>query len=242
MQLPCSHAAGAPPKKKTEEIWSPPPKVLWSDLIDRDVEPLTNGYVMLDAQPSIGRFPTSVAVSSVAMEVSERASGARRSYLPPRPKNEFLMWNSAFDDQMAISEVFPIAQRDLGGGSADPEQVVAAFRALHAGLGFIYATNYNSKVQTEMIGVLYECATAEPIAIFHAQEDSIVPPPEEDDKSIDLWKYDSRALVRQEFEHLVYDCLRELILTDRYERIDVPEGWTPENQIIPVEWPPKYLP
>lgn len=234
--------SGCAPKKKTDEVWSPPPKVFWSDLIDREVRPLCNGYVRLDDKPSTGRFPTPMAVSRVAMEIDKRRGDTRRSFLPPRPKNEFLMWNSAFDDQMAISEVFPIAQRDLGGGDANPRQVVAAFHALHAGIGLVYATNYNSETQTEMIGVLYECKTADPIAIFHVQEDSIVPPPEEDNGSIDLWEYDSRSLVRQKFKRLVYACLRELVVSDQHERIDAPEGWVHENPILPVEWPPRYAP
>ena len=139
---------------------------------------------------------------------------------------------------MAISEVFPIDQRDLGGASAEPEQIVAAWRGLHARVGIVYAVNGLSETGTEMIGALYDVAAAKPIAAMHAQAFSIIPP-KGDDEPADLWETDSRALVRAEFERHVYECLRELISRDVPALLESPDGWTPPGPIRPVEWPPR---
>ncbi len=126
-------------QKKNVEVWTPPTNVRWTDISMTDERPPINGYVRLGGSSSVGRFPSSVAVTRLSIQECDAGSGIRHPYIAPRPKNEFLMWNSAFDEQMAVSEVFPITQRDLGGGKAVPGQIVAAFRALHAKLGLVYA-------------------------------------------------------------------------------------------------------
>jgi hypothetical protein len=230
--------------KPVEPPWTAPPQVHWADIATQAFPTTINDYRMLAPIGSTGRFPTIVAVSrvSVAVEtVDRRGRKARLPYLSAKPKNEFLSWNNAFDDQMAISEVFPIAQRDLGGWPAEPLQILASFKALQAGLGLIYAQNELDRDQTEMIGVLYETETATPIAAIQAQAVSITPPEEQRKKPLDLWKYDSKALARQKFEGLVYACIRELILNDQLQKVDVPTGWTPAGPIRPVEWPPRQF-
>lgn len=226
---------------KDVEVWAPPTNVRWTDIAMTEERPPVNGYVRLGDSSSVGRFPSSVAVTRLSIQGSDTESGIRRPYIAPKPKNEFLMWNSAFDEQMAVSEVFPIAQRDLGGGKAVPRQIVAAFRALHAKLGLVYATNYLTETETEMIGVLYETDTVTPLAIFHARASSIPVAKEKRKEPVNLWKHDSRALVRSKFETLVCTCMRELVLADTPEKVDVPAGWVPAMPSYPVEWPPRNL-
>jgi hypothetical protein len=133
----------------------------------------------------------------------------------------------------------------LGGGEAEPQQIVAAFRALHAKLGLVYAVNELSEDHTEMIGVLYDLTTSRPLVSYAAQAESI-PPPESASKSEkrsqDLWKTDSRALVRAEFGKLVHASLRELILTDRPTDLEDKSGWTPIYPTRAVVWPPRVSP
>jgi hypothetical protein len=238
-----------------EPAWTAKPQVRWADVSTQESPPVVNGYRILQPLGSVGRFPASVAVSRLSIRcepaildqaapqsayIAAKTRMVRRPFLSKKPKNEFLAWNSTFDDQMAVSELFPIAQRDLGGGPADPLQIIAAFKALEAKLGIIYAVNEKTPNRTEMLGVLYETETALPLAAFHAHAVSIIPP-EDEKKPIDLWTYDSKALVREKFEKLVYACVHELILNDQPERVDVPEGWIPERPVQPAEWPPRQF-
>lgn len=221
-------------RTRAKEVFAAPPRVTWQDLSAASFTPPMDGYMILGPAGSVGRFPAAVGVTRVAIE---EGRPDREPTLPGKPKNEFLTWNRAFDELMAISSVFPVAQRDLGGGEATPEQIVAAFRGLHAGLGLIYATNPLSERETEMIGVLYETKTSRPLAAIAARAVSTLPadPKERDD--LDPWKHDSKALVRARFVEHCFVCLRELIQADQPERIDVPPGWIPAGPVRPVQWP-----
>ena len=231
---------GCADKKQQVEVWQPKPLVQWADIATQPVPLPSDDYAILDSEPTHGLFPAAMSISRIAVEENPGEYPDATPYLLRDPRNEVLQWNSAFDDQMAISEVFPIAKRDLGGARAHPEQVLAAMHALGAQVGLIYGMNELSETETEMIGTLYETATAMPIASFHAHAES-VPPPEDrkERKAQDPWESDSKALVRARFEELVHDCVRRLIGRDLPAEVKAPEGWIPAGPIRPVLWPPR---
>ncbi len=233
--------------REKQAAWVPKPSVSWYDVAPNEVHALDNLYRIVIPRPTKGLFPASLAVTRVGRVELEEEDGTPRvvSMVYKDPRNEFLRWNASFDDQMAVSEVFPIDQFDMGGGVAEPVQVVAAFNALDARLGLIYAMNELSPDQTEMIGALYDVPNARPIAYIHATAQS-VPPPEKggssnakSDDEVDPWRTDSKALVRQKFEEMLYACVFELIQFDEPEVVDVPEGWKPVAPARPVAWPPR---
>ena len=229
--------------EKQVEVWTPQPKIHWEDIASQPTPRLHNEYRILVPQPTQGLFPAAIAVTRVALrdDTDADASSPKR-YLLRDPRNEFLQWNSAFDDQMAVREVFPLAQRNLAGGDAEPELILAAKRALSARISLVYAVNELSETESEMIGVLYDAGSAQLVAAFQAQAASAPPPEEErDEEPADLWESDSKALVREKFERLVYSCIRDLILHDEPAPIEVPRGWTPVGPIQPVEWPPRLF-
>jgi len=217
--------------------------VEWSDITTRPVSGLNNSFQVLTTQSTVGLFPANMSVTRVSLEPDEEQEPTSEPRLYADPRNEFLQWNTAFDDQMAVSEVFPIDQRDLGGGEADPVQILAAFRALHARIGLIYAVNELGETESEMFGALFDNAEAEPIAAIHAQAVSVEPSEENEkkDATADLWKTDSRALVRAKFAKLVHACIRKLIRKDQPAVIETPTGWIPAGPVRPVEWPPRHL-
>jgi len=229
---------------KSERAWVSKPRVDWKHIANRPIAPLNNEYRLEVPQPTSGLFPGNMAVTRVSLEPSEEQPETVAPRLFADPRNEFLQWNSVLDDQMAVSEVFPIDQRDLGGGEAEPEQILAAFRALHAKLGLIYAVNELSEDESAMFGVLYDTSADRAIATFHAQATSIEVPEDEKKKGdpYNLWQTDSRALVRVEFADLVHSCIRELTMNDQPAQLESTQGWTPAGPIRPVEWPPKRRP
>ena len=230
---------GCAPKKPVD-VWKPQPIVDWNSVSFRPVARLYDDYRIVVPRPTQGLFPANIAVTRVAIGVIDDDLDRIAPIIRKDPRNEFLQWNSAFDNQMAVSEVFPVDQFDMGGGVAEPEQVVAAFRALHARLGLLYAMNELSSSETEMLGTLYDTHTAQPVAFIHAHATSIVAAEgDAEDEPVDLWETDSKALVRRKFERLVYACLHELITQDVPAAIVTPEGWTPVLPVRPVEWPPR---
>ncbi len=225
--------------EKHVDAWTPKPLVQWADISARGVAIPTNSYEITTPKPTHGLFPAAMSVSRIAITDGDEENPMPRPRLLRDPRNEVLQWNSAFDDQMAISEVFPIAQCDLGGSDAYPEQVLAAMHALNAQIGLVYGMNELSESETEMIGVLFETSSGKPVASFHAQAVSKHPSKEERDRDPeDLWECDSKALVRERFERIVHTCVRKLIANDLPADVETPEGWIPAGPIRPVRWPP----
>lgn len=227
----------APPKKNPESCWTPRPAVPWSRVVSESAPMPQEGFEIVASQPTVGLFPANMAVTRVA--IAEGDEGAGEATLVADPRNEFLQWNRAFDDQMAISEVFPISQRDLGGGAADPSQILAAFRGLHARLGLIYAVNDKSPTESEMFGALYDTENGKPVVLIHAHALSVVTN-DDPNKPADPWETDSRALVRKKFEKFAYQAIHTLIVSDQPSRSEPPAGWVPAGPIRPVEWPPRH--
>jgi len=227
--------------KKAAETWTPKPRVGWEQIVTTPVAPIEEGYRVLLTEPTRGLFPASLAVSRIAI-TGTRDEPEPQPHLFTDPRNEFLQWNSAFDDLMAVSEVFPIAERTLGGGDAQPEQILAAFRALDARLGLVYAVNELSATETEMIAVLYDVRAGRPLACYRTHAVSVTPPEHESKKKkeeVDPWTTDSRALVRAKFERHAHACLRELTLKDVPAELEDKSGWAPERPQRPAEWPPR---
>ena len=245
----------APPK--VVEVWRPKPMVHWHDLSTEPILPVRDEFRIMPGLSHSGIFPGSLAVTRVSIEkTGETQQAGYASGLPggdpdrplaPRlmsdPRNEFLQWNSALDDLFAVGEVFPISGKGLGGGDAEPDQILAAFAALHARLGLVYAVNELSETETEMLGVLYDAKNKSVLAVLHAYSMSVVPPEviEESKKPIDMWETDSRALVRARFEKILHACIHELIQRDRPATVVTPVGWTPTAPVRPVVWPPRRV-
>lgn len=222
-------------KKTVEPTWTARPTVPWNRISDQNIPLPRDGYQLVTNAPTTGLFPANLAVTRVAISEEPEQEGEPTLFADPR--NEFLQWNRAFDDQMAISEVFPIDQRDLGGGKAEPGQILAAFRALHARVGLIYAVNEVSPAESEMSGALYDSQAGQLLAVIHAHAHSVEVP--DNQRTANPWETDSRALVRRRFEKHTYAALYDLIKKDQPARTDPPVGWVPAGPIKPVEWPPR---
>ncbi len=168
--------AGCASSKPAKDPWVPKPIVAWYDIAPVEVTALDDGYRIVVPRPTKGMFPANLAVTRVGLLPIDSEMRQVVPVIRKDPRNEFLRWNASFDDQMAISEVFPVDQFDLGGGIAEPEQIVAAFRALGARLGLVYAVNELRADKTEIIGVIYDVARSRPVAYLHTTAESIPPP------------------------------------------------------------------
>jgi len=227
------------------EVWKPLPLVQWEDISMNPIIPVRQGYQIQIPLPTRGVFPLSMGVTRVALREGDILAppGSTPRELVADPRNEFLQWNRSLDDLLAVSDVFPVSQRDLGGGPIHPQQIMASFRALNAGMGLVYAVNELSRHQLEMFGVLYDTKQQRPIASIHTQTESNedLLEAEKVDKPVDLWKHDARAKVREQFEQLLHACVHELIHQDELEMTAVPDGRTTDLPVRLVEWPPHHV-
>ncbi|MCG3131332.1 MAG: hypothetical protein FLDDKLPJ_02122 [Phycisphaerae bacterium] len=225
-----------------ETPWVAPPRVAWDDLTPSPVPVVRDGYRILDEAPTHGRFPCAMSVSRMASEVLD-ADQDGPLVVPATPHNEFLIWNNLFDNLPAVSEAFPVVERNLGERPADAALVLSAARAFHAGVSMIYAVNAVAQDRYEMLGVLHDAATGQPIAVLHAEGER-APRPEDYEttyNNVDAWDYEARALARRKFKKLAVACLRDLIANDVPQKTKAPEGWVPDRPLAPVHWPPRYF-
>lgn len=225
--------------KKKQEVWTPKPLVSWEHVATAQSPIAESGYKLIVTGKTVGLFPANLGVTRVAIDATDH--GQSVPHLTADPRNEFLQWNYAFDDLMAISDVFPISQRDLGGGEATPDQILAAFSALHAKLALIYGVNELAENESEMFGTLYNVRTNEPIASLRAHGVSLQIPEDAKNKKDPylMWSTDSRAIVRDQFAEALHGCMRELILKDEAPALEDKSGWTPAGPIRPAVWPPQ---
>lgn len=215
-------------------------RTFWRHITTEPAPRVEDQYRIVVDEPTEGLFPANLGVTRVSVELLAEQVGMERPVLLTDPRNEFLRWNAALDDLFAVSEVFPISEFDLGGGPVEPEQILAAFRALHARLGLVYAMNRMRDDRSEILAVLYDSVTTKPLAYFHASAKSIEPPEVNDKEPRNLRKTDSEALVRIKFEQMVHSCVRALILHDEPGEVETPTGWRRAER-GPVEWPPTHL-
>jgi hypothetical protein len=231
---------GCASRRQKEEPWTPEPHVSWEHVSPGEGPIAESGYKLIASGETVGLFPANLGVTRVAIEVTD--DGESIPHLTANPRNEFLQWNNAFDDLMAISDVFPISQRDLGGGEATPPQILSSFDALNAKLALIYGVNELAEDEAEMFGTLYDVRTSRPIASLRSHGVSLKIPEDQKDKddAYLLWSTDSRAIVRDKFAEALHGCMRELILKDKPPALEDKSGWTPAGPVRPAVWPPRY--
>lgn len=230
--------------KKQASVWTPPPRVTWEEIGAGPGATVQDGFQIVTSGRTKGVFPSAVGVTRIAVRDDANAIDADdgRTVLKRDPRNEFLRWNSTFDNLMAVSEVFPIDQRDLGGAPAEPPAVLAAVRAFDARLGLIYAFNEVSESEAEMFGVLYDAKLSQPLGLIHAHAASTLTPEERQSYRVNLWETDARALVRDKFERNLRLCVRQLVAADEPADVVAPEGWAPVPAALPTAWPPMGAP
>ncbi len=231
-------AIGCKASKPKEAPWTPAPQVSWEHVATQQSPVAQSGYKLLTPGQTIGLFPANLGVTRVAIDL--KTDGQLVPQLTANPRNEFLQWNYAFDDLMAISEVFPIIQRDLGGGEATPDQILSSFDALNAKLALIYGVNQLAENESEMFGTLYDVRNSKPVASLRAHVVSLEIPKNAEDKDdpYHMWATDSRAIVRDKFADTLHGCMRELILQDEPPALEDKSGWTPAGPVRPAVWPP----
>lgn len=224
--------------EKRPAAWTPAPRVVWGEIANQPVPTPVEGYLVSDKKPTAGLFPASLAVARVAVAEDATQVLGVRPILFADPRNEFLQWNLAVCDQMAVSEIFPIGPSSVGGSPVNPEQVLASFRALGARLGLVYAVNELSPTETELLGILYDVEGAQPVATMHSHAVSKVPEEQLEKEDLDRWENDSKALARRDFEKSVRASIHELILHDEPPTGALKAGWDAANQRRTAVWPP----
>ncbi|GJM24193.1 MAG: hypothetical protein DHS20C16_06080 [Phycisphaerae bacterium] len=213
----------------------------WSDLSPGASVTSDEGYRLLVPQATEGLFPASISVARIA----QSSYNGGQLVLAMKPEVDFLAWNSVFDDFRAVSEVFPLNEKDLDGGEVSAENLMTASEALEAGLMLLYTESRGGYDRCSLSGVLYDVRSRQALAAIHAN--SLISDPVSPDErkartaSADTREdRDPRLVAVDAFESHVRDCLRRLMTKDKSKNVGPIEGWIPTYTVEPLIWPTSY--
>lgn len=206
------------------------PVVVWQELVNGTVVPAVNGHHRLAPGGTDGVFPASLSLCRVGID--NTSPPGRQLRLALKPPHDLLPWNSVFDALLPISEVFPLAERDMQELEPTVARILEASAGLGADLLLIYSVpTHTSESAAEVKGVLFDVAHGRMLATIHASAEvfdpELVEPPPLHVEG-DLSHVDPLVLAERSFEQRMIDCLLDLMIHDRPVNRSVPPGWTPE--------------
>lgn len=202
------------------------------------------GTKELDATPTMGRFPTGIAVVQVDAMTSE-AKGTHLIQLASMSVERGAYWNQLLDDLPALREV--IIHRTTG---LDPRGV--PYRAFlkksvekNCGLCLIYARVHVNDAEVEYVGVLWDVIHEKPLNVYRTvvtieecrRDDPKDADIEEDDDDYEEKKkewtseaeFRAEADLRQFVRYSIWDMARR----DGFEPTTQPNPWQTDRPIYP---------
>jgi len=223
------------------------PTLTCADLGVADVSGYQTEFLLLDKEPSVGRFPTGLAVARLRppgaffVPVTENAQ-CRNWRIDNIPINESVWWNKLFNTVHDIREVTVFDDRVIQAPDDDRSAIIQAAKRLKAGLCLIYGYSPAPDDQSaSLAGVIVETATEKPLAYVRATagpED--FEPPRLDRLKEDLRIKDANYLVARKFEQQVFRGIIGMIEKDQPPTSTQPSPWK-DHTTIPPELPPIYI-
>jgi hypothetical protein len=179
--------------------------------------PEPNTFAIVEAQPSIGRFPAGVSVARVKLEIPQ-ADSPPVLLIDTLTDPEALYWNELFDSVGKIREVTVIDPQSVPQRYVTIPQLLASSRRQKCRLCVIYGQNDLAADVSRAIGALYDADTSELIGVIFAEQ--IVNPKEERSRPPDYPEGDERYmdahwLTTRKFESLTREFVLDLINRDR---------------------------
>jgi hypothetical protein len=213
---------------KTEEpIVVYEPEIGLADIARTSLEVKANAYHLLNPDQTMGRFPGAIAVARLKLSDEKHRTDGNVVALKSLNGPEAAYWNHLYDNLPSVRSWFELRDFDVPPGKMTAERLVQAAGRLHATLCLLYGQN-EIDGDTKLVGVLYDTRSTKPIATLHAQCTGVNDWPNarpEGRHEDDYRHQDNTYLASRKFERFAYDCVVQLIGTDKPERIEKPDGW-----------------
>jgi hypothetical protein len=191
--------------------------------------PVDNGYRLLAQERTQGRFACSLAIAKLAP--GEQAGEMNLVELTPA---EEAYWIDAVRGVSEVRDLQFLSPISVRPDEPNTGTLCAAAAVREASLLLLYAPNRYGPNSTQVLGVLIDVETGQPIAVLHAsaafknEQGEEVSPDNElgDHRDIDAYYQASRA-----YEQHLLRCLAELIHADAPPPTTQPHRWkTPPEQ------------
>jgi hypothetical protein len=226
------------------------PTLVEADLgMAQPVKAPETGYVLLDSQPSRGRFPAALAVVRLdkpdplfvpdgALLVSERGWE-----VADLPSEEATWWNGLLKTVPMTRAVYVLDRGCMASPDCDLKQVIEAARRFKLELCLIYGPRSVSDGSAGLAGAIIEVSSGQYLAYIQAEAGPCdVEPPRPDRPKHDLSHQDVNYLAARRFERQARSCVIDMIGRDQPAPATQPNPWRDfhENR-FPANSVPAYI-
>jgi hypothetical protein len=188
------------------------------------------GYVILERERLVGRFPAALAV--VKLREASGKDASRGWQAATLKEEQAVWWNSLFNTAPAIREVLVMSERTPGPPGAGVSGLTAKARRLDARLCLVYGPAATGPQEAALIGALLDTHSGRAIARIQAQATSVdFQARRADAPSGDRRHVDPQYLVDRKFQQQVRLCVDELI--GRNSLLAPPGATAPETAPSP---------
>lgn len=196
-----------------------------------------SGGEILAADSSQGRFPAGLAVVRVEAVSANEAAG-RVLRVVPIAEYRGAYWNFELADLPELREVTTPRKFGLDPRGADWRSVLRVAAAQNCELCLIYSQVHDTKADMELVAVLWEARTEQPLATFRVP---VQLPPEvrekyEKKKQLFSLRSDAEYRAETELRRLVRDVLWDLVAKDTKSSTTQPNPWDTELPLFPRDY------
>lgn len=199
------------------------------------------GYVVLEEQTSVGRFPGGVAIARLVPADGDPLDEPPRRewWLGSIPEEKATHWTSLFNTLNAVQEVLILDSQSVQWRDCDLAKVVTTAGRMNASVCVIWGPAEAPADHAALLGVVMAADTGLPVACVRAEAgpaDFLEPAP--DQVKADLRHKDVNHLVARKFENQVRRCVRELIARDQPTTTMRPSPWMADGTCLGAPPPP----
>lgn len=189
------------------------PTIALRDFGLQDVDLPPNGYVVLEAGRSRGRFPTGLSVAQVEPAGFDAAEPSWRVVHVPTERAVY--WNSLLPTETAVPEVVVLEPLALVDGQGNLPTIVKTAARAEAGLCVLYGPRATEFDAFGYLAVLLETGNGRVVAAVqsHAGPEDFTPPPS-DRFETDMRTCDAEHIALRRLQEQVRRCTLELAAND----------------------------
>jgi hypothetical protein len=207
-----------------------------------------NGFVILEKEPSVGRFPAGLAVVRLEQPnplfmCGEHLFVAERGWeIATIKEEEAAYWNGLLNTVPQSRGVFVLDRSSVVSPDCDLEEVIRSVRRIDVDLCLIYGPLMVEDDAAGLAGVLVNVRTGEHVAYIQSEAGVLdFEPPRPDRSKYDRSHQDVNYLAARRFEREVRKCILELIALDRRSTATQPSPWKDSRLRMPDDSVPVYI-
>ena len=187
-----------------------------------------SGPVILDQEPSVGRFPSGLAVAKVVAAANpERAD--RHILVAPVAPFRGVYWGEVMRDLPTIREVTMLRSYGTDPRGTDVSQLLHMATRMECSLCIIYAVVENTRADAEYVGVLWDALISKPLATFRVpivlSENDRAAYEEDEDHGYERMMKEADFRAESDLQRLVCNALWDLAETDSKDPTTRPSPW-----------------